>query len=490
MSIRSTLLSLAVGIAVSSSLIAQNNECAGAIQLLPGTNGPFSNVGSTTSAPAWPCGSGVNDVWFYFQTTAAGNVTVDTCGAGIDTVLQVFGGNCGSLASLGCNDDGCNTASTVTVPVDAYTYYRVRVAGYGGVTGSFPVRLQGPVLGTTEAINTTRGVGCIRNPASFYEYFNSGTADLSYSSLTMIPSGGGYFVTQSNPTFLAPSAAAAVLTLYDDSSTNVPLSAPMPHPGGTTSTLTICANGFVTVPSIGLPNPLLGPASMLAVAATGWYVHDDFDPSILFGGRVKFEQVGPKACVTWDDVWAFGGTAASARTFQFQFDTSNGNVHYVFQNVNTMNPLLVGYSPGGPSYDNGSIDLSAVLQSSFNLPAVDGLPLTVTPVTRPIIGTGWSMDVTNYPATSTLGVDILGFTDPGIDDLTSIGMPTCGLRASLEVVSPWTPFGTTHNYTIGIPPATSVIGLHLYTTSAVFVPGINAFGAISANGIDGLIGDW
>jgi hypothetical protein len=489
MSIRTTLLSLAVGIAVSGSLFAQNNECFGAIPLLLGTNGPFTNAGSTTSAPAWPCGSGANDVWFSFVAASSGSVTVDTCGASIDTVLQVFqGGQCATLTSLGCNDDSCGTGSSLTVPVLGGSHYRVRVAGYGGVTGSFPVRLQGPVVGSTHATNTTRGIGCNRNPASFYEYFMPGTCDLSFSSLSMFPSGGSYFVTHSNPTFLAPSASAIVLPLLDDSLIDVPLSTPMPHPGGTTSTLTVSSNGFVAVPSSPPPSSMVGPTGLLNATGTGWYIVDDFDPTILFGGRVKFEQVGTKACVTWDGVWAFGGTAASARTFQFQFDTSNGNVHFVFQNVNTNNWLLVGYSPGGPSYDNGSMDISA--QGSFNLPAVDGLPLTVTPATRPVIGTGWSLNVTNYPANSTLGVDILGFTDPGLNDLTSIGMPTCGLRASLDVLSPWAPSGTTHNFTIGIPPVTSVLGLHLYTTSAVFAPGVNAFGAISANGVDGLIGDF
>ena len=42
-------------------------------------------------------------------------------------MLQVFSGSCGSLVSLGCDDDGCGSASTVTVPVVA-GQYRVRVA--------------------------------------------------------------------------------------------------------------------------------------------------------------------------------------------------------------------------------------------------------------------------------------------------------------------------------------------------------------------------
>ncbi|MBL8755325.1 MAG: hypothetical protein JNK15_18645 [Planctomycetes bacterium] len=487
MSLRTTL---ALGFALSGSLFAQNNDCSGSITLLPGTNGPFSNVGSTTSAPSWGCGAGANDVWFDFSASGVGTVTIDTCGASFDTVLQVFTGNCGaSLVSIGCNDDACGTASSLTLSVTPWVIYRVRVGGFQGATGTFPLHLQGAVAGSVYASNTSRGRGCQRDPASFYETFG-GPVDLSNTSLTMTPASGGFTVAQSNTAFLPPSAAASVLPLSDDSEATVLLPVPMPIPGGTTTALTVASNGSVAA-GLGNSTSVYDSYGLLNNPATAWYAHADYDPAEPAGGRVKFEMVGSKACVTWDGVWAYiPNLPSSARTFQFQFDTSNGNVHLVFQNMSTQNWLLVGYSPGGPSYDGGAIDISAAAATSFTLPAVDGLPLTVTPTTRPIYGTGWSMDVTQFPATSTLGVDILGFTDPGIDDLTSIGMPTCGLRASLESVTLWTPFGTTHNYTIAIPNSPAVVGLHLYTTSAVFVPGCNTFGAITGNGIDGQIGDY
>ncbi|MCB9876861.1 MAG: hypothetical protein H6835_04580 [Planctomycetes bacterium] len=474
---------------MSAVALAQNDNCAGAIPVFAGDNGPFSNVGSTTSAPAWPCGNSANDVWFKLDTTVAGSVTVDTCGAAIDTVLQVFSGSCGNLVSLGCNDDTCNTGSSVTVQVQGLSTYLVRVAGYGGVTGSFPVRVQGPVVGTAYASQAITGQGCIRNPASFYESLSLAAIDLDNSSMTLIPSGGGYFVTQSNPVFLPPSAAAIVLPLGDDTGVAVPLSAPMSYPGGSTSTLHVNSNGVVSM-AAGNNTAPLGPITLLDQPATAYFVQSDFDPSLLFGGRVKFEQVGAKACVTWDGVWAFGGGSSTASTFQLQFDTSTGNVHYVFLGLETIWGLIVGYSPGGASYDGGAIDISARLATSFQLPAVDGLPLTVTPASRPIIGTAWTMDVTNFPPASTLGVDIIGLVDPGIDDLASIGMPGCGLRSSLEVVSPWTPFGVLHSYAIGLPANPALIGIQLHTTSAVFVPGVNAFGAITGNGVTGLLGDY
>ena len=487
-----TSTALSVAVALTASLAAQSNSCVGAPSLIVGTNGPFTNAGSTTSAPVWPCGNAANDVWFKFTTTTAGNVTVDTCGASIDTVLQVFSGTCSNLVSVGCNDDGCGTASSVTFAGQANTQYLLRVAGYGGVIGSFPVRLQGPVVGGTYAANIITGRGCVARPASFYQGFSAGTVDLDFTSLTMIPSAGNYFVTQSNPSYLPPTAAAIVLPLGDDTDITVPLSSPMNYPGGTTSVLVVSANGQVSMatgnsPTIGLSSSglLNAPAAIHAIAA-------DYDPTILFGGRVKFEQVGSKACVTWDGVWGFGATtAASARTFQFQFDTSNGNVHYVFQNLNIPNySLVVGYSPGGTSYDGGPVDISAIAQSSLQLPAQDGLPLTLTPTTRPVLGGGWSMDVTNFPATSTLGVDIIGFSDPGIDDLASLGLPGCGLRASLDVLGPWVPAGSVHTYTIGLPANPTLLNQLIHTSAAAFVPGINAFGAITANGVTGVIGDF
>ncbi len=483
------LLSLAVSIALAGSLLAQNNECSGALMVYPGTNGPFTNVGATNSAPVWPCGSGSKDVWFTVITNGPGTLTASTCGASFDTTLQVFGGSCGSLTSLGCNDDSCGTASSVSVPVVADTYF-VRVGGFGGATGSFPLNISGPVVGTA-ATNTTLGNGCIRQSASFYEVFSSANFDLDYTSITMVPSGGNYSVQPGTSSYVPPSAAATVLALGDDSEATVLLAAPMPFPGGSTTALTINSNGVVSIAVGNGASTNGGPQQFLDAMRTAWWTWNDFDPSIPAGGRVKFEQVGAKAIVTWDGVWNFlGNSPAHANTFQYQFDTSNGRVHMVYQSMNTIWATLVGYSPGGPNIDVGAIDISAALPASFTLPAADAPGLTLTAATRPILGSTWSLNVTNVPATGTLGVDILGFTDPGFDDLTFLGLPGCGLRSSLEVVSPWAPTGASHSYLLAIPPSPSLANHHLFTTAAVFVPGANAFGAVTANGIDGKLGNY
>src|SRR5690606_9575077 len=106
-------------------------------------NGPFTNVGATTSAPAWPCATGGNDVWFSYVATATGSTIFRTCGAGYDTALQVFdgAGGCGALVSLGCNDDSCGLQSSLTIPTVMGTTYFVRVGGYNSATGTFPLEI-------------------------------------------------------------------------------------------------------------------------------------------------------------------------------------------------------------------------------------------------------------------------------------------------------------------------------------------------------------
>jgi hypothetical protein len=118
-----------------------NNECAGATVVQNGVNAGFSNAVATTSAPAWPCGGGANDVWFIYVATCTGSTTFDTCppGTNYDTTLEVFAGACtaGPLVSLACNDDACGTRSRVTIQTFAGSAYLIRVGGFNGATGNF-----------------------------------------------------------------------------------------------------------------------------------------------------------------------------------------------------------------------------------------------------------------------------------------------------------------------------------------------------------------
>ena len=118
-----------------------NDDCTNALPVAIGVNGPFRNIGAVSAVTPFPCGANVvKDLWFQFNA-CSGSYTFSTCTPTrtFNTVLQVFTGACGSLTSLGCNDDaggGCSTGSTLTVNVPAGICY-IRVGGAQFSSGEF-----------------------------------------------------------------------------------------------------------------------------------------------------------------------------------------------------------------------------------------------------------------------------------------------------------------------------------------------------------------
>jgi hypothetical protein len=348
--------------------------------------------------------------------------------------------------------------------------------------------------GVSIGTNTSLGQGCIRVSSSFYELFSTSAAfDLANSGLTMVPTGAGYVVLPSAAAFVPPSASATTLALTNNSQLPVTLAAPFPHPGGSTATLQVCSNGFVSVASGNGTGASPTAATMLNAAQTGWWAWHDYNPQAVGSGAVKFEQFGGVAYITWDGVWDNGGTSpADASTFQFQFDSANGIVHCVFLAMSSGgNARLVGYSPGGASLDPGNTDLSLALPGSITLGNVDVLPLALTGATRPVIGTTWTLNVSNVPPTGTLGVEVFGMTDPAIPDLGFLGAPGCGTRASLDVLNVWVVASASHSYSLALPNVAAFVNLDVFTQAVVLQPGVNTLlgGVITSNGIDGKIGD-
>ncbi|MCB9883728.1 MAG: hypothetical protein H6834_18205 [Planctomycetes bacterium] len=137
---------------------SMNDECASAIPVTIGSNGTFSNANMTTSAPAWPCGAGGNDMWFVYTAACPTTITVDTCSARTtyDTTLEVFSGTCTNLVPVLCNDDTCGLQSQVTFPSTVGASYYIRVGGYNGATGTFELILSTSGNGTF----TTLPTGC------------------------------------------------------------------------------------------------------------------------------------------------------------------------------------------------------------------------------------------------------------------------------------------------------------------------------------------
>jgi len=467
---------------------ATPDECSGATPLTAGVNGPFSNSTATNSTPAWPCGSGGKDLWFSFASSGPGTLTATTCGlANFDTVIQVFSGTCGALTSLACNDDDptCNTQSTVSVPVNAGTYF-LRVGGFGGASGSFSLNVTGPT-GGTPATATNYGTGCYLASKAFYELFATSAAfDLDNSRMRLTHS-GNFYIASAAGSYVAPTAAATILTLGDDAVTTVNLGGSFPYIGGTTTSLEVCSNGFVSV-ATGNGTPATPVVSTwLGAVATRWGTWHDFDPTPAASGKVKFQRVGSIAYVTWDGVYSYGTTTPN--TWQLQFDLNTGNVTYAWQAMSHAgNAVLVGYAPAGTSSDVGSRDISASLPATFRTSAQDLQPLALNS-TLPVLGTTAALTTTSYPSTSTIGAVIESFVqqNPGID-LTSLGMPGCRryLNADVSIIIVLT--GGPAVFNQSIPNSSSLMGVRFLAQSYVFAPGANATGVIASNGVALVLG--
>ncbi|MFT5733671.1 MAG: hypothetical protein ACJA0P_000888 [Planctomycetota bacterium] len=133
---------------------AINDECAGAIALGEGVSGPFDTSLATNSS-SWNCaGTSGADLWYTYTPGLDGDFTITTCSPGTtyDTALELYSGDCGSLALIECNDDisGCafgSFRSGITHCGIAGTTYTFRLGGFGQSTG------MGEIVITNESLD-------------------------------------------------------------------------------------------------------------------------------------------------------------------------------------------------------------------------------------------------------------------------------------------------------------------------------------------------
>ena len=119
-----------------------NDACADSQPVLDGQTN-FYTFDATTDGPAHfdICqfdGQTYHDIWFDYQATCTGQITVSLCGSSYDTDLVVYDGcTCPVTAALACNDDGCPGAppgayrSLVTFEAGVGDCFKIRVGGWG-----------------------------------------------------------------------------------------------------------------------------------------------------------------------------------------------------------------------------------------------------------------------------------------------------------------------------------------------------------------------
>ena len=125
-------------------------------------------------------------------------------------------------------------------------------------------------------------------------------------------------------------------------------------------------------------------------------------------------------------------------------------------------------------------------------PTSIGTPQLINAV-LPRLGVAMITNVTNMPIG--LGLMITGVSNQSSTlgflplDLTSLGLPGCFLRTSLELTDGILTFGTTGSWSLNIPNQVALLGSQFYQQAFVFDPGLNAFGGAMSDAAEWQIGN-
>lgn len=332
------------------------------------------------------------------------------------------------------------------------------------------------------------GAGCYDVPHSAYELFTASPFDLNTSGMSMLYNGtDGYVCVPAIAAFVAPGPTATWIQLGDDTDATVPLSSPLLHPGGVTSQLTVCSNGFVSAGPGNGTDWVPTVAGFLGFAQTCWAADwHDYSPSPIGSGVVKFHEAGSISYVTWDGVPSFA--SPNPNTFQIQFDRSNGSVHVVWSSILDLFDHMVGFKVGRAALDPGNRDISATLPLTFPC-GRDERALRLVASARPITGTTIHLNTTRA-GVGTLGASILSFTlfNPGIE-LSALGMPNCFQLVGADVLGAHLPSGGAFAMSLAVPANPALSGLHIGSQSVTLGDlAANAAGMRSSNAVDLRIG--
>jgi len=473
-------LQLSVGISIGA-LDCNFVSAAGSVGAVDLLTCPTTHTGNETNAAAWTLRGSA--------PVASQNPTFTPTHAVLATPVTLLPGSYGialrNSALLGhafTNGTGSNQVyGNADLVLTAGAAQNVPFVGAPSLPRVWNGRIYYGVLPGYATGGYQYGSGCYRKVRSFYEFFSAGTLfDLANSSLSLLNSGGSYVVLPGLTTFVPPSANAVNLGLTDDSQTTITLAGTFSFPGGSTSTLNVCSNGFISPVANGT-SFAPGVAAFLA-GATRWASWHDYVPNATH--NVMFEQVNNVAYVTWNAVPEIG-FPGSACTFQFQFDRTTGNVHLVYQGMSQLaGSHLVGYTPGGGALDPGTVDISASLPGTITLSAVDSQALAVASQ-RPVIGTTANITTSNIKPGTILGANILSFVqhDPGIS-AAPFGMPGCFQYVGLDATHAFLTGGSsTNGFGLAIPSSPAFAGANVFTQSFAFSPGVNVLGVESSNGL-------
>jgi hypothetical protein len=432
------------------------------------------------------------------QIWADGHVDMFYNGTTQDTaIVPICGISAGNaIADPGASDLSVPSTGVSTSQIVYQTFALVNTFDLQNTTVSFVPNTGGgyDVIpnACVPAFHSNYGTGCYNTFTSFYENFATAASfDLGGTSLQLTNTGTGYAVTAGGASFVPP-VSPTVLVLSNDSEAIAPaLTTPFPYPGGSTSAFAVCSNGFVSAATGNGTGFSPSSSVMLAAPQAGWWGWHDYNPGAAGSGQVKFEEIAGIAYVTWDGVYDFGGTtAANASNVQWQFDEATGNIAVVFGTMSTLgNGFLVGYSPGGPSLDPGSRDISATVP--FVTSGADTSALSLAAAPAPVLGTPVTYTLANIRAILSLSAIFVSFGQTAAVPLPTLGINSPGCSSYLDT-NPLLGYGTASTLLMTNPTATMNVtipnlpiwaGVDVYFQGASLSPAESPSGVIVSNGV-------
>jgi len=153
------------------------------LQIVPAVGGVVTGTTNGTGALSGTCASSTSAENVYAWTPSeTGDVAINTCGSGFDTVLYVRTGNCSGpgVTQVACNDNasGCSSSvnSAVSFTATAGTTYYVVVDGTDGIfSGSYSLSVRQP-CGSSYITDVPASGGSFSSSTSGTSAF-SGTCD-------------------------------------------------------------------------------------------------------------------------------------------------------------------------------------------------------------------------------------------------------------------------------------------------------------------------
>ncbi|HUR66985.1 MAG TPA: T9SS type A sorting domain-containing protein [Chitinophagaceae bacterium] len=264
-----------------------NDACSGAININCGQSINGTTVGGSIDVVPF-CGFAVSTSGVWYTFIGSGGVeTVNTCAAfSFDTRIDVFSGTCGSLVSVGCNDDFCGVGSQVTFPTTAGTRYYILVHGFGSATGTFTLtRNCQPCAGVPSpgAISGSSGPYCPGSSVTLNLTGNTIANGITYQWRSSLTPGGPYTA--------IPGATNPSYTFNTTTTTYFIVSVNCTNPGGGTGNTVefpvnvsnLVHSGVVAAPNVACSpgaTTISGTVSGTATLA-GNYTHTLTGPGII-----------------------------------------------------------------------------------------------------------------------------------------------------------------------------------------------------------------